>query len=141
MLDGSNVQSQLLGIPSAHIEVIWPQVEPLIAMACKRSGRDSSEGYKKRLLAQEQQLWVSWNSGVEAILITQILTFLDTGVKVCRWQVCTGKSRHNWAHFRDQIGEWAKSEGCSEMDFLSRPGWRKELPEFKKVHDHLVKKL
>ena len=134
--------SVLVGVTSDKIEAAWPHVVDLIQRACERSrGRHTAEGFKKRLLDRDQQLWLSWNEGVEALAVSEIITWNDTGLKSCRLVIATGKSRRNWARFHELIGEWAKSQGCTILEAAPRPGWERELPTFRKTHVFLERAL
>lgn len=136
------VESQLVGVPADKIEEAWPHVRDLIERACMRSsGRYSAEGFKRRLLNREQQLWLSWHEGIEALAITEICTYQDTGLKTCHVIVGIGRSRRNWSNFHLLVGEWAKGQGCTLMEAVTRPGWARELVDFRKTHVTLERAL
>lgn len=135
-------ESALVGVPTDKIEAAWPHIVELIERACARSsGRYTAEGFKKRLLDRDQQLWLSWKEGVEALAITEIRTYSDTGLKACIVVVGTGRNRKHWSSFHEQVGEWARSQGCTLMEAITRPGWARELTEFRKTHIILEKAL
>lgn len=135
-------ESSLVGVPADKIGEVWPHVGPMIAAACTRSsGRYTAEGFKRRLLERDQQLWISWNEGLEALAITEIRTYHDTGLKSCIVVVGIGRSRRNWSKFHLLVGEWAKGQGCTLMEAITRPGWARELADFRKTHVTLERAL
>ena len=92
------------------------------------------------------QLWVAWKEPrdavvrqAEAVLVTYIV--VSKAAKVCQLWLCSGTDRENWKHHMGTIEAWARHEGCTALEAVARPGWKKVLNGFKLTHVILEKRL
>ena len=117
---------ELVGIPSAEIDAVWPLVEPRIAAACRR-GRDKEapEDIRQALKARDQQLWLAWDGAIAAVAVTQIVR--HPRKTCCRIRICTGRERRSWQACIAAIEGWARAQGCAAMELIARPGWSRVL--------------
>lgn len=136
--------SALVGVPADKIEAAWPhQIGELISQVAARSSKTyTADDIKQSLLSREMQLWISWREGkdpVEALAITEIRNLPRR--KIALIIAAVGKNRKNWKHFHTQLEAWAKEQGCTLMRVIARPGWAKELTDYKKTHVILEKEI
>ena len=92
---------------------------------------------------QKRQLWIiKHNNRYIAAIVTQIYSY-NTGVKIGEITLAGGKDHYLWDHFTDVVGEWFKSQGCSLIDIIGRPGWQRLYRDrgFKTAYVQLRKKL
>lgn len=134
---------QFFQVPLEMVERLWPSVQNLIAEACERSaGRFTADGYRKRILRGEQQLWIATGNDLEAVIVTELATYHDTGLKVARALIGVGRNRENWLPLvRAGLVAWGREQGCSKIEIVARPGWERALPEYRKTHVFLEQGL
>ncbi|HLB80612.1 MAG TPA: hypothetical protein VJJ77_08910 [Dongiaceae bacterium] len=138
--------SILCGVPRWALDRYWPPAEAAIARAVARSdGRYAVADVLAALRAGDMQLWVSLAeiddgaSAVEAACITEIVSYPRE--KRCGIVFCAGKERKNWLHQLAGIETWAKALGCTAMELQGRPGWERILPDWRKTHVILRKRI
>ena len=114
-------------IPSATVPLVWPTVAPMIQKAIKQSQEDFwINDILHEVLADRMQLWV-WNEGgtVKACCVTRLATFPRK--KICQVPYLAGIGFRNWIQSEATIGEWAKTQGCVQLEGYCRDGWLKVL--------------
>jgi hypothetical protein len=120
------IAPQLIGVPSAEIDAVWPLVEPAIAAACRRGrGKEVPDDIRAALKERALQLWLAWNGGIAALAVTQLVHHPRR--TCCRIRICTGSERGSWEHHLAAIEAWARSQGCAAMELIARPGWSRPL--------------
>lgn len=116
--------SYLAIVPQFHIEDVWIKVLPYFL-----NGEDrwntfyTLEEIKKNLIYGKQQLWimVDGNDVIGAVM-TQIDDFPKT--KSLRVLFLGGKGfKRSMIKEMKKIESWAKSKGCTVVDFLGREEW------------------
>jgi hypothetical protein len=118
--------AQLVGVPSAEIDAVWPLVEQMVAAACRRGrDKDTSDDIRRALKARDLQLWLAWNGAITALAVTQIVT--HPRKTCCRIRICIGRERRSWEAHIATIEAWAKAQGCAAMELIARPGWSRLL--------------
>lgn len=131
------------GVPSADIEKAWPLFKKLIDDACLRSnGKFIGDDIKKSLISRDMQLWgVSDGKKILAAVVSEIVNY--PRLKACRVLIGTGENYENWARYIQIVETWGKSQGCTLIELITRPGWKKPMKEFgfKETHVHLEKGL
>lgn len=140
-LDTSSSVSEFYGIPADKLDEIWPQIEPFIIKACKRSfGRYEAIDFYKNLANRDMQLWVSEkHREIEAVCVTEIINYPH--LRCCNIKLGTGKNRENWQHFRNYIERWATEQGCQRVESIARMGWEKIFKGYSATHVFLEKEL
>jgi|TARA_R100001530_G_scaffold127431_1_gene96639 hypothetical protein len=124
---------RLQPVPADMLDHFWPEVEGAVEAAVERSaGRFSSETIHNALQERSMQLWLAVNGSVQALAITEVVTF-KTGLKVCSMVIVTGENRESWMPLMDGIKTWAKAEGCDRIEAWARPGWAK-ITGWKETH-------
>ena len=138
--------SILRGVPRWALDRYWPLAEPAIARAVARSdGRYAVADVFAALRAGEMQLWISLAEiddradAIEAVCVTEIVSYPRE--KRCGIVFCAGKDRKNWLHHLAGIETWAKAQGCAAFELQGRPGWERALPDWRKTHVILRKRI
>lgn len=77
------------------------------------------------ILQGSMQLWTSERDGeVEAVCVTQLLFWPN--MKALNFVFIGGKRAGNWIAMDDEMAEWARSQGCTELRGvfdMDRKGW------------------
>ena len=123
----------LYGIPRAEVEPIWEVVGPLLQRAIEKSTGDFSlEDVRKALDERDMQLWI-WavDRVIYSAAVTQILTFPQR--KVCAVPFVGGTRLADWLDCNELIGDWARDQGCAQMEGYVRDGWLRKLKNWFKV--------
>lgn len=122
----------LITYQSHEINLIWPEIEPMIIKVLKKCEEDYTiESIKDSLLEKKIQLWTSYNRGIEAFILTHIAIYPNH--KICEIFMCGGANLHNWLRFLPNLKEWALNLDCKYIRFQGRTGWERKLPNFKKT--------
>jgi len=138
--------SILRGVPRWALDRYWPIAEPVIARAVAWSdGRYAVADVFAALRAGDMQLWISLAeidhgaNAVEAACVTEIVSYPRE--KRCGIVFCAGQDRKNWLHQLAGIETWAKAQGCTAFELQGRPGWERVLPDWRKTHVILRKRI
>jgi len=130
---GLLVSARLHPVPATSLDEYWPVVRDQIADATKRSGgRFSASVIYDALSSRAMQLWLAVNGSVQALAVTEILTY-GTGLKVCSIIIVTGEDRNSWSPLVRGISDWASQNGCKRIEAWARPGWAK-VTGWKETH-------
>ena len=117
------------GVPIDMIEGVWVKVQPWINKALEYgNGEYGIEDIYAALLDREMQLWMVYempNKNIVLALITQIITYPQK--KSCRVVALGGESHLLWEKRLFILEEWAKSEGCSNVEAFVRSGLAKKM--------------
>ena len=128
----------LAGVQPQDVRALWPYLRPWFELIEKTSrGRERAEGLMRAIEVADMQLWIWWPSAeqVKAVAITEIL--VHPGAKVCRIRACVGIDRSEGLSAAiPVIKEWAKAQGCDEVEPVARIGWERDLKAlgFRKHH-------
>lgn len=128
-------------IERRHVRKYWPQAQPWIAEAVKTSrGKFSVDWFHDRLVLGEMHLWILQADDVFGVVVTQVYDYPAN--RCCLIRIATGH------HVEDaipggirQIEDWARSQGCSAMELIARPGWKRKLTDYDMTHVVLEKHL
>lgn len=141
LIERSNTSSlvELVGIQSRNIESVWPSVSSFIDRAIQHcDGKYTKENVKQSLLNRDMQLWLAMSEHIEAVLVTEIISY--PAKKVCTFVFLAGEDFQRWSGLLHQIEQWAKSQGCESIELFGRPGWQKVL-DWERIHIVLRKKI
>jgi hypothetical protein len=114
-------------IPSHCVSKVWGSVAPILQRAIDKSQKDFlAEDILQRLLDQHMQLWV-WieNGEIVACCITQIANYPQR--KVCQLPFIAGKAMRHWLSCEPIFIQWAKANGCNQLEGFCRDGWLRVL--------------
>jgi len=115
----------------------WPHVERLISGACDRSnGRFRPQDILNGLLERDYQLWVAFSeseNSIKAVGVTEVVCY-RSGLKLLVILMLTGQDREQWTGHMPAIQQWGREQGCTRMLVWARPGWEREMTDFKRTH-------
>jgi hypothetical protein len=116
----------ITGVPWQKVERLWPFVEPLIQKALDRTlGEYLSGDIYGFLINQEMQLWIAGEEGIDAAMVTQIVTYPRK--KFCNVVLVGGSGLKDWLKFQPILLAWAKEHGCNAVRSTGRRGWHRVL--------------
>lgn len=135
--------TDLVGIPSANVDQVWPLIEDRIEEACLTSrGKEKAFDIRRSARYGEKQIWVVWDADAKdvlAMVVTELVVYPRK--KVCHIQICVGDQRERWQHHISIIENWARENGCRGMSLVARPGWSRILKQYGyDTTHHLVEK-
>lgn len=131
--------ARLYGVPSPHVESVWPHIEVFIEDALDYSdGKYSLTSIKQSLLDRQMQLWVMMDHKYRAAGVTSINDYPCKSVATVMFG--GGEELSYFVEGIKGIEEWAKSAGCESLEVWGRPGWKKAL-NYELIHVVLRKNL
>lgn len=112
------------GFPAAHLEIVWNEVEPLVANALEYSaGEYYPEDIFRYIKSGEMQLWISSEeTTLKGVVVTELLPF--PRALICQIVLSAGESLDQWVHCFDAIEVWAIEKGADYIRSLARAGWK-----------------
>lgn len=121
-------------IPAKDIDRTWHLCRPLIARAMKNGDNVYTiEDIKKGLETGVFQLW-TWveNLTIVCCAVTCINNYPSK--RICSLMIIGGRGLKMWKESAQKIMvDWAKKNGCTEMEGYARKGWLRVLPEWRPV--------
>lgn len=112
-----------------NISAIWPQIEPLIAIELAGVPTHEPEDVRRILLANRANLWVQWTDAVDAMAITDFVSY-PRGVALRAWLGAVKKgAKFERARFYTEMERWARRNECRWIEGCGRVGWLKVFPE------------
>jgi hypothetical protein len=112
-----------------NVNLIWPQLEPLLALPLALRPTHNAEDVYKMLLAQMVQLWVQMDGPtLEAFVITEF-EVCPRGIWLRAWLAGADReaSFDNW-RMEEAITAWARINNCRGISAGGRLGWMKRFP-------------
>lgn len=117
---------RLYGVLSDHIDIVWPDVAPILQKALDRAdNRYLITDIYQAVVDKDMQLWVTFNhAGIVAAGITQIIQYPQK--KILALPFVGGEEMPKWIDsVMHDIELFAREKGCDGIDLLGRPGWKK----------------
>jgi len=99
------------------------------------NGQYTPKNFEDQIRDRERQLWVAWDNGVKAVVLTAIA---DDRLGSCLVTHAAGKGMADWLHLFPVIVEWAKAQGCKRIEATARPGWERMLKGFDMKKSHVI---
>jgi hypothetical protein len=130
----SEAPCMLTGVPIRQLGLWWPAVEPLLEPALRRTGGlMETRHVLEDLNAGQMQLWVVLAGESEPARIAAVLTrIVDYPLKsICRIEYVAGSAIGRWRHLIGQIRDFARRQGCTALEAVARPGWRRIYPDWR----------
>ena len=120
-------------VPLGMVSSVIPALLPYLAESEKWSkGRASVDDILRFVLNQQMQLWVVHEENtIYGHVITEIKEYPRCKMLVV--QYCAGESDHMQYvddEIFDLLDRFAKDAGCSGIEFVGRPGWRKQAEKY-----------
>jgi len=115
------------------VSSVIPALLPYLAESEKWSkGRASVDDILRFVLNQQMQLWVVHEENtIYGHVVTEIKEYPRCKMLVV--QYCAGESDHMQYvddEIFDLLDRFAKDAGCSGIEFVGRPGWRKQAEKY-----------
>ena len=130
----------LQGVVYSDIPYIWDSVKHHIDRSLEYSnGRYDLPSVRKLLDSRAAQLWLDVEDGIQSAGVTEIINYPLK--KVCTVLFAGGQNLNNFRTNIRRIEEWAKAQGCDDVDVIGRKGWIKVLDGYKPIHTTLSKSL
>lgn len=124
---------QLVSIPQASIEPIWPRLDGVFEEACKHSrGTLTKDVIKARALAGNCTLWIAADNSdteVTASCVTSEVSF-PGGLRAMFVELLGGKVKYDIFDFRTTLEKRAKEDGCTGVFFMVPRRWASRLPDY-----------
>jgi len=122
------------------VELFWDKIEPLVKKAVSYSGGRHTVATTKYLCKiGEMKLWIVFKSvkDIEAIIITQKAIY--PAKTILTIVLCGGRNMSKWSgEAIKTIMEYAKENGCTGVEVMGRPGWRKIFNKHVKYKESYV---
>jgi hypothetical protein len=116
----------VIGIPADQIDRWWDDALPMIEKALKRGlGEWAASDIRTALLSRDMQMWGAFDGTLQAVMVTQILTYPQ--MKVCDLVLCGGRGLKFWKDNISDVEAWAAQQGCRMARLFGRRGWIKAL--------------
>ena len=119
----------LMGIRHDMVEAIWDKAKPHLEKALEYSdGEFEIDNVLKFLLDRTMQLWVLYDISTHDVVMagcTEIIVYPNK--KICRVVLMGGLSMNLWQAQTTAFEEWAREQGCTQMETLARKGLAKKL--------------
>lgn len=120
-------------VPLGMVSSVIPALLPYLAESEKWSkGRASVDDILRFVLNQQMQLWVVHEENtIYGHVITEIKEYPRCKMLVV--QYCAGESNHMQYvddEIFDLLDRFAKDAGCTGIEFVGRPGWRKQAEKY-----------
>lgn len=129
----------LLGIPHDQVNFYWGQCAPFIERALDESPKDFTlTDIYLAVCERNMQLWV-WieDERILAVLVTEVVKYPQK--TVCLMLLGAGSKIVSWID-DETIYEWARDQGCDEMEIYGRKGWGRALG-WKAIATHFRREL
>jgi hypothetical protein len=115
------------------VSSVIPALLPYLAESEKWSkGRASVDDILRFVLNQQMQLWVVHEENtIYGHVVTEIKEYPRCKMLVV--QYCAGEPNHMQYvddEIFDLLDRFAKDAGCSGIEFVGRPGWRKQAEKY-----------
>ena len=132
----------VLPVPAQSVARRWQQVAPMLDAALPYAqGRFTLQGIYDDLEDGSKDLWAFYR-GAEIIgaVVTVYTDF--PALKLCTVLLCGGNDIDEWKdQGLDAIERAALRDGCSQIEIVGRPGWRRKCASYDHAGDWLVKNL
>ena len=135
----------LMGIRQDMVQAIWDQAKPHLEKALGHSdGEFKIDDVLKFLLDRAMQLWVLYDISTHDVVMagcTEIV--VHPNKKICRVVLMGGLSMDLWQAQTQVFEDWAREQGCVQMETLARKGMAKKLIklDYKPVYQVSRKRL
>ncbi len=118
------------GVPRHHAARVWADCWEWLHPAITRfPDGPSMATLFWSIQSGERQLWIAWDERSESIaaaIITEIITYPPSPVRVCRVPWVGGRNMSRWLQpALKMLKAWAIDHDCRFMEGSGRRGWKK----------------
>ena len=135
----------LMGIRQDMVKAIWEQAKPHLEKALEHSdGEFKIDDVLQFLLNRAMQLWVLYDISTHDVVMagcTEIV--VHSNKKICRVVLMGGLSMDLWQAQTPVFEDWAREQGCVQMETLARKGLAKKLAQldYKQIYQVCRKEI
>lgn len=135
----------LMGVRQDMVQAIWNKAKPHLERALEHSdGEFEIDDVLKFLLDRTMQLWVLYDISTHDVVMagcTEIV--VHPNKKICRVVLIGGLSMDLWQAQTLVFEDWAREQGCVQMETLARKGLAKKLTEldYKQIYQVCRKEI
>ena len=120
---------QIFRVAIENIQALWPQIESLVAVELFGLPTHLPDDVRHILLANRANLWIQWSDRVEAMVITDFVSY-PRGLALRIWLGAARKdAKFDRARFFVELQQWARRNECRWIDGCGRVGWLKVFPD------------
>ncbi len=129
MKDMSNSAIEITAVPAAVIDVVWPDVAPMIERATNTSdGRFDVESVREGIEAGLLALWIVMDDAKPIAALTTRVEVFPTGMRALAIDWLGGDGMQDWLPELNRVlSEYGKSYGCNHLQGYGRKGWQRAL--------------
>lgn len=111
------------GLDLKYWEFVKHELERALSSQYNRIDIDDVRDMIER---KEAQLWALHDGVTKAVMVTEIIEYKK--LKAVKIWLVTGTELDTWLDtLIETVGQWAKAQGCTVMEFTGRKGWEKVL--------------
>lgn len=128
---------KMIEIKKEDLNLVWKQASDILAKAFKPNQIYTLDDIYSSLERGESQLWCVYDNEMIGSLVTSV----DEGSRgrVCNIIKLAGKRFKEWGNLMEStLNNFAKLNKCESIEALTRVGFSKVLPSFKKQKDVLL---
>ena len=123
----------LFCVSKDNVPVSWQYVHDLLEPAAERSDGDYTiDDIYHELMNGTMQLLV-WQTKEKITAACVIKIIVKKHKKICTMPLIGGKDMEEWLKVEDQLVEYARQQGCTQLEGYCRDGWLRVLKKWKKV--------
>lgn len=127
-------ETVITGVPVEQFGAVWPHVRTYFDGFVERSeGEVSVHDLLEGIASKDRQVWIAIeDKEVLACALTQVQDNPKGTVVI---DFCSGKDRDKWRDkLVETIEQWAASLGSERVRIICRPGWTRELKNYRETH-------
>lgn len=135
----------LMGVRQDMVQAIWNKAKPHLEKALEHSdGEFEIDDVLKFLLDRTMQLWVLYDISTHDVVMagcTEIV--VHPNKKICRVVLIGGLSMDLWQAQTPVFEDWAREQGCVQMETLARKGLARKLAQldYKQIYQVCRKEI
>jgi len=136
-----SASAELACVPPNDVAKLWPHVAPLIARAMARGRMGRFEDVETDVLGADAYLWLAIDgNSILAAAVTKV-TRDEAGRGLCTIVACGGRDWPRFGHLIAGLEDYARAEGCAQIEICGRPGWQRRLAGYRTIKVVIRKKL
>lgn len=129
---GSPSDLSVMGVVPGAVAAVWPRILPMIETArasvpAMVADREWPEDIKAKAEDGFYVIWMIYDgAALAAVAVSSIDTYARA--KCCTIQYLAGRDLGDWlGAWTDEISDWAKTAGCTQIEARGRLGWGRKL--------------
>jgi hypothetical protein len=129
------------GCPDELLDVFWDAAGEYLQPALDHGDNlYDLEDLHTKCLSGDMQLWVAYDKGLLAAVVTQITVYPNA--RVLELQFCGGTRMNEWlSSMMSTLEAFAREQQCDRVYVVGRKGWMRALREYEYMNTVLRKVL